>query len=98
MAGRSFGAAVVTALFVCACTASPSPAPTPSSQGLGHGDLRSAIEDFGFTAGLDPTSERSQLGLAVQSQLLIRTLVTYRHVAGPAGVVPVPDLAETTGD
>jgi len=35
--------------------------------------------------------------MGLQSQLLLRTLVTYRHVTGPAGVVPVPDLATDTG-
>jgi peptide/nickel transport system substrate-binding protein len=56
------------------------------------GVLRTATTDFGFTNGFDPTGE--YLGSAFTLYgALIRTLVTYKHVAGPAGNELVPDLA-----
>ena len=54
---------------------------------------RTAIEDFGFTDGFDPTGEHAGTAWGLYSQLLLRTLLTYRHVAGPAGEQVVPDLA-----
>jgi peptide/nickel transport system substrate-binding protein len=67
------------------------------SGSLPSGAFLTAIEDFGFSASLDPVRETSRLGLALESQLLVRTLVTYRHVAGRAGLEIVPDLATDTG-
>jgi peptide/nickel transport system substrate-binding protein len=51
------------------------------------------VEDFAFDGAFDPTGESTRLGMALFSQLLLRTLVTYPHVAGPRGLVPVADLA-----
>jgi peptide/nickel transport system substrate-binding protein len=48
---------------------------------------------FGFTDDLDPTGESWFLGRAIQTQLLVRTLVGYDHVSGEAGLRLVPDLA-----
>jgi peptide/nickel transport system substrate-binding protein len=67
------------------------------SRGVHAGGVyRTAIEDFGFTARFDPTGEYlgSAWGLYT---MLLRTLVSYRHVSGPAGTEPVPDLATNTG-
>ena len=50
-------------------------------------------QSFSFTDGLDPTGEYFQYGMGILSNLLVRTLVGYNHVAGPAGNVLVPDLA-----
>jgi len=52
---------------------------------------------FDFTDGLDPTGEYSQQAFGLYSNLLVRTLVGYDHVAGPAGNVLVPDLATSLG-
>lgn len=94
--------ALVTIWLAPACTGGqpvlpPSPAPTAPKSVLGHGVFRAAVEDFQFTDGFDPTGETSPLGMALQSQLLLRTLVTYRHIAGAAGLTPVPDLAKDLG-
>jgi peptide/nickel transport system substrate-binding protein len=58
-----------------------------------------AVEDLGaiFSARLDPSLEYTAAGWGFLSQMLTRTLLSYRHVAGPAGTVPVPDLATDAG-
>jgi len=61
------------------------------------GIYRTELPDFAFTGAFDPAGEESQLAVALYSQLLLRTLVTYRHVAGAAGTQVVPDLATDTG-
>jgi peptide/nickel transport system substrate-binding protein len=48
---------------------------------------------FGFTDAFDPTGEYLGFAWDLYGNLLLRTLVTYRHVEGPEGNVPVPDLA-----
>jgi peptide/nickel transport system substrate-binding protein len=56
------------------------------------GVLRTATTDFGFTNGFDVTGE--YLGSAFTLYgALVRTLVTYKHIAGAAGDELVPDLA-----
>jgi peptide/nickel transport system substrate-binding protein len=56
------------------------------------GVLRTATTDFGFTNGFDVTGE--YLGSAFTLYgALVRTLVTYKHVAGAAGNELQPDLA-----
>jgi peptide/nickel transport system substrate-binding protein len=52
-------------------------------------------ETFGFTDSFDPTGEYLTDAWGIYSNLLIRTLVGYNHVAGPAGNKLVPDLATT---
>lgn len=69
-------------------------APTARSRAQAHrgGVYRTAISSFGFTDAFDPTGE--YLGLAFDFYgAMLRTLVTYDHVAGPPGNVLVPDLA-----
>jgi peptide/nickel transport system substrate-binding protein len=48
---------------------------------------------FNFTDGLDPTGEYLGDAFSIYSNLLVRTLVGYRHVAGAEGNQLVPDLA-----
>src|SRR5439155_13654113 len=64
---------------------------------MSSGPVRTAIEDFAFNGAFDPTGESTRLGMALFSQLLLRSLVTYRHVEGTRGLVPVADLATDTG-
>src|SRR5438046_1000423 len=61
------------------------------------GFYRTAVKDFGFTDEFDPTGEYSYLGWQLDSELLVRTLLTYRHVAGQPGAEVVPDLATDLG-
>ena len=60
------------------------------------GVYRVAFEQaFGFTDGFDPTGEYLIYSFAIESNLMVRTLVGYDHVAGPAGNRLVPDIATT---
>ncbi|HEX9410818.1 MAG TPA: ABC transporter substrate-binding protein, partial [Actinomycetota bacterium] len=84
--------AVVVAIVAAACGTSTPKATGPGGQPRRGGVYRTAISSFGFTGSFDPTGE--YLGLAWDFYgAMLRTLVTYRHVAGPAGNVLVPDLA-----
>ena len=89
--------AIVSSVVVLAIVATACGTTAPKSTGSGGqvrrgGVYRTAISSFGFTGGFDPTGE--YLGLAWDFYgAMLRTLVTYRHVAGPAGNVLVPDLA-----
>ena len=51
-----------------------------------------------FDRDLDPTSEYTSMGFALMSQLLLRPLMNYRHVAGQAGTEVLPDLAADMPD
>ncbi|MCI0636956.1 MAG: ABC transporter substrate-binding protein, partial [Actinobacteria bacterium] len=53
---------------------------------------------FNFTNGFDPTGEYLGEAFGIYSSLLIRTLVGYRHTAGPAGNELIPDLATDLGE
>src|SRR5262245_49187781 len=60
------------------------------------GVYRVAFEhSFGFTDSFDPTGEYYQYSFNIFSNLMIRTLVGYNHVAGPAGNKLVPDIARS---
>ena len=60
----------------------------------GHGDrARPAARRGALTDGFDPTGEYYTFSWAIESNLMIRTLVGYNHVAGPAGNMLVPDIA-----
>ncbi len=50
---------------------------------------------FGFTGGFDPTGEYLANAFAINTNLLLRGLIGYNHVAGPKGAIVVPDLATT---
>jgi peptide/nickel transport system substrate-binding protein len=52
-----------------------------------------ATEDFGYTGAFDPTDEYLGEAWGLYTNLLLRTLLTYKHTAGPEGDVLVPDLA-----
>jgi peptide/nickel transport system substrate-binding protein len=57
------------------------------------GVLRTALSDFAFTNGFDPTGEYVAVGLDLYTAMN-RTLMGVKHIAGPAGNELVPDLAE----
>lgn len=88
---RAVYAVVAMTLLSVSCTGDRPPSP-PSERPERGGVYRTAVPDFGFTDGLDPTGEYSSVGWELYTGLL-RALLTYRHVGGPAGNVPVPDLA-----
>jgi len=60
------------------------------------GTLRVGWEQsFGFTDSFDPTGEYLGDAFGIYSDLLVRTLVGYNHVADAAGNKLVPDIATT---
>ena len=80
--------ASVVALSVCSAASSQ---PT-SRRGGTYRVGWEAVFDWS-TAAMDPTGEADPRSLGIFSNLLVRTLVQYRHVAGAAGRELVPDLA-----
>src|SRR6266496_3775146 len=56
------------------------------------GVLRTAQDDFGFTCSFDPTGEYLASAITMY-QALTRTLINYKHIAGPPGNKLYPDLA-----
>jgi len=74
------------------------PATTAAPDMFTGGTYRTAIEDFGFTGAFDPTGEYLGSAWGLYSQLLLRTLMTYKHIAGVAGDALVPDIADSNPD
>jgi len=62
------------------------------------GTYRTAIEDFGFTGAFDPTGEYLGTAWGLYSDMLLRTLMTYKHIAGVPGDALVPDIASANPD
>jgi peptide/nickel transport system substrate-binding protein len=103
---RSLAAvAMLMAVIGAACGGNGNPglnATTPPSTGGTHivkgGVYRTAIEDFGFTGAFDPTGEYLGTAQGLLGELLMRNLVTYKHIRGVPGDEIVPDLATNNGD
>src|SRR5438045_9399102 len=73
---------------------------TPSTAvgGKAGGVYRTAIEDFGFTGAFDPTGEYLGTAWGLYSDMLLRTLMTYKHIAGVPGDALAPDIASANPD
>ena len=85
--------AAAAVLVAAAVAAKAGPAKSEVSPG---GTLRVGWEnDFGFTSGFDPTGEYLGDAWGIYTNLLVRALVGYNHVAGSAGNKVVPDLARS---
>ena len=83
-------------VFLVGLLATGSLGASASSAPKAGGTYRVAFEQaFGFSDGFDPTGEYYTYSFAIESNLMIRTLVGYDHVAGAAGNKLVPDLATT---
>jgi peptide/nickel transport system substrate-binding protein len=86
----------VLALVLVACGGGGSSAgPSASGGGTKGGTYRTAIEDFGFTDAFDPTGEYLGTAWGLFSDLLVRNLVTYKHIADIPGDEIVPDIASS---
>jgi peptide/nickel transport system substrate-binding protein len=92
---RLVGLALALALVAAACGGgddegggSSGQQATPQKGGV----LRTAISDFGFTNGFDPTGEYVAVAIGLYGAME-RTLMGYKHVADAAGNELVPDLA-----
>jgi peptide/nickel transport system substrate-binding protein len=70
------------------CAIPPADAADPGGK-----TLRIGVPQGTFSASLDPTGEYTYSGWMLHSNLLSRTLLTYRHSSGPEGLELVPDLA-----
>ena len=86
---------VTFALVAVACSSSSTGA---SSSGSGApttgGTIREESPEFGWTDAFDPTGEYLGTAWGMMDQLLIRGLMTYKHVdAAQGGDTPVPDIA-----
>jgi peptide/nickel transport system substrate-binding protein len=70
---------------------------TDTAEGAGEpergGTLVMQTDAFEWTGNFDPTGEYLGTALGFYSNLLVRTLMGYRHVAGPEGNELIPDLA-----
>jgi peptide/nickel transport system substrate-binding protein len=65
----------------------------PTGEVTKGGTYRVDVESaFDFTDAFDPTGEYTSLGWSFYS-IMLRPLMTYRHVAGAEGNEPIPDLA-----
>ena len=62
------------------------------------GVYRTAIEDFGFTGAFDPTGEYLGTAQGLLGQLLMRNLVTYKHIRGVPATTSCRTSPPTTGD
>lgn len=102
MRGKRFLAMVsllVGMMLIAAACGQEEEEPTTGGQGPTGEDAqeggvyRVLTDDFGFTAAFDPTGEYLGSAWGFYSNLLLRTLVTYKHVAGVEGNELVPDLA-----
>jgi peptide/nickel transport system substrate-binding protein len=89
--------AVVLALVATACGEGREPRGPSDVRVRDGGVYRTAIEDFGFTGAFDPTGEYLGTAWGLYSQLMLRTLVNYKHIKGSAGDDLVPDLATDLG-
>jgi peptide/nickel transport system substrate-binding protein len=92
---RLVGLALALALVAAACGGGDDEgggggeqAATPEKGGV----LRTAISDFGFTNGFDPTGEYVAVAIDLYGALG-RTLVATKHIAGAPGNEVFPDLA-----
>ena len=82
------GVAALTAALVSAASAGP------ANQSAKGGTYRVGVESaFNWTNSFDPTGEYLANGFVTYSNLMLRTLVGFNHLEGPAGNLVVPDLA-----
>jgi peptide/nickel transport system substrate-binding protein len=86
--------ALALSLVMAACSEGPSSPEEQSEKGVRPGGtLTYEFEEFGYTSGFDPSGEYLSSAWGLYSNLLLRTLVNYKHIEGPEGNELVPDLA-----
>ena len=91
----SIGAVVLGIALTAALVSGASAGPTKQSdQSARGGTYRVGWESsFGWTNSFDPTGEYLANGFVIYTNLMLRTLVQFNHIAGPKGNIVVPDLA-----
>ena len=86
--------AAVLAIAAAATVLVSSASGGPEAQVAKGGTYRVGWESsFGWTNSFDPTGEYLANAFAINTNLLLRGLIGYNHVGGPAGATIVPDLA-----
>ncbi len=106
MRNRRFAAIVLAVAMAAMTIAATSASARPQHAGAAGANKAAAggifrtewESSFDFTDSFDPTGEYLGEAFGIYSNLLVRTLVGYNHVAGAPGNVIVPDLATNTGD
>ena len=87
------GLALAVSLVAAACGGGGGGGGGTSSGSVQKGGVfRASVDDFGYTNAFDPTGEYLGAAFAMYNSL-VRTLVSYKHIAGPAGNKLYPDLA-----
>ena len=91
-------AALAALAMTTAASAKPEKATATAKKAAPGGTYRVEWEaSFDFSDGFDPTGEYLGEAFGIYSNLLVRTLVGYNHVAGAPGNVLVPDIATDLG-
>ena len=91
---RTVRIALALGALLAVASLGASTATATSQRSLAGGTYRVGWEgSFSFTDGFDPTGEYYYAAFGIYSNLLLRTLVGYDHLPGPAGNKVVPDLA-----
>jgi peptide/nickel transport system substrate-binding protein len=100
---------LVLAIVAAACgeeeePSDGAPAEEELEQGFGGTDPENAqaggvfrvdvLEAFNYTAGFDPSAEYLGSAWTIYSNLMLRTLMGYKHAPGAEGNELIPDLAE----
>lgn len=87
------GCLLTLALAACTSSGGGTSSAGPTAKVTRGGVYRTAVSSFGLTNNLDPVGE-TQIAFAFSIyDGMLRNLVTFRHIAGPAGTQIVPDLA-----
>jgi peptide/nickel transport system substrate-binding protein len=89
---RLVGLALAVAMVAAACGGDDGGQGTPDQTVQRGGVFRTATTDFGFTNGFDVTGEYLGSAFTLYTAL-VRTLVSYKFVAGDEGNKLQPDLA-----
>jgi peptide/nickel transport system substrate-binding protein len=91
---RLVGLALAVALVAAACGGGDDEGGGGEQQATPQkgGVLRTAQTDFGLTNGFDPTGEYIATGIDIYGAML-RTLMSYKHIADAPGNETLPDLA-----
>jgi len=95
------GLLMVMAMVAAACGGSddePGTGGTGTTSATGAdvqpgGDVTIEAEEFGFTSGFDPSGEYLGNAWGVMSNMMLRTVMGYKHLGGAEGNEIVPDLA-----
>ena len=93
IAAAALGVSIALVAAACGGNSSSGATNQPTNVQKG-GTLREELPEFGWTNNFDPTGEYLGYAWGIFDQLLIRGLMTYKHVsADEGGDTPVPDLA-----